>query len=117
MHNRPQNPGRFTGSLIEEHEDNKIPWPEEMYNLKEQKNKFVTGSGVYVATNVLGFYKITRFNNDGGSDIVYRISIRDYVYGLIMIITLIGFVVALLVFQGFIKLRIQAYREVKNAKL
>ena len=66
----------LSGNFIEAIDDS--IWPSERYLMNKQKDEFVTDNSRYVATNVLGFYKITKYN-DSVREIIYHIPVVDYI--------------------------------------
>jgi len=82
----------LSGTLIETTDDS--VWPTEQYRMDRDKSVFLTNNARYVATDILGFYKITRYNNNGTREIVYHIPVIDYaVHCAILFITIVSFVI------------------------
>ena len=88
----------LSGVLIETVDDSTRS---ELIRLSKQKNSFVTDDAKYMATNTFGFYKITKYNNDGGNEVVYQNPIFDFVLRLAGPIGFVSFVIFFLV--GLIK--------------
>ncbi|MCL1895760.1 MAG: hypothetical protein FWG03_04350 [Clostridiales bacterium] len=86
----------FSGNIIKEFGDMKDNgWKQ----LDKEQKVFVTDDAVYKATNTLGFYKITRFGNDGSKETVYHMRIIDYIIGVAMLVVVI--VAVILFFTWF----------------
>lgn len=84
----------LSGNLIKTYNDSYDA--SEMHRLQSQQNVFVTDSAKYVATDTLGFFKITRYSTDGGSEVVYQIPTLDFVFSwtpLIFVILIIVLVI------------------------
>ena len=79
----------LSGNLIERIDDSAEP--SEFYRLRKERKEFVTDEAKYVATEIFGYYKITKYSIDGEKEVVYRMPTFDYVYGWIMIISNIGY--------------------------
>jgi len=82
----------LSGNLIDTIDDNNS---KEWRNFHKQRNEFSTGNAKYVATNILGFYKITEYDSNGKSKIVYQVPIIDFIlttaiYALPLSIIIVG---------------------------
>ena len=69
----------------------------ELMRLNKQKKVVITEDARYVATNIFGFYKITKYNNDGGREVIYHKPIFDFVLSLVGSIGLASFLIVFLV--------------------
>lgn len=71
----------LSGNLIEKHEDfGSI----EIARLNRQRNVFITDEAKYIASNIFGFYKITKHNNDSSVSIVYQTKLFDWICDVII---------------------------------
>jgi len=87
------------GNLIEKRDDR---GSQEIEKLHKQRNVFVTDDTKYRATGGLfGFYKITRYDNNGGSSVIYQSPILDFV--LYLAVLAIAIISVILFIKGFIK--------------
>jgi len=68
----------LSGNLISKTDSNGA----EMMALRSRQDIFETSNAKYVATNTFGFYKITRYGKDGGSEVVYQMPTRDFLFSL-----------------------------------
>ena len=76
----------LSGNLIETIDDSTN---EEADRLEKQKSVFFKDDAEYRATNVLGYYKITKFSN-GRSEIIYRRPALDYFCAIAQIAVIIS---------------------------
>ena len=87
----------LSGNLIETIDDSNS---QEMYKLYRQRNSFVTDDALYIATNKLGYYKITKHNN-GEGEIIFQTPIVDYIFGTAK--NIIPIICVIIFFTGYIK--------------
>lgn len=85
----------------------------EMRRLRNQQNVFVTDDARYAATGVLGYYKIIKYSNNGGSETVYQSSIFIFVLQIVGTIGFLSFIIVFLV-EHHKRIHLERENEHKN---
>lgn len=95
------------GNLIEKSDDIGTI---EMNRLYRQRNMFVTNDAKYMANGIFGYYKITKYKNGGGTEIVYQSPLFTLVFQIAGTIGFVSFVLLVLA----VRFRLLPFKKAKT---